>query len=227
MRLTRLFRSRGSTRPAARKAVRLSGRGVQKDPRLPLEQSRAIGEPWLSYCRWPGRRRAPSASGYRTNDAKALTALASVSALAMPAVAIAAAAPPDADAEILALRAEFVRLNDVYQPLNDAAWEKAEAFRDKFVESGFEAACEWAKATGCYYRDMALEQMSDELDEIVKRMIDLRPTTPGGIAAIAASLRDEALSSYWNEPVAERDCDVEVITRFLDALIEIGQTRAA
>jgi hypothetical protein len=160
-----------------------------------------------------------------TTRRAALTALASVPVLAIPAVAI--AAPSLADAEVLALRAEFMRLNDVYQPLNDAAWEKHVAVRDKFVESGFEAASKWAKATGCYYRDVALEQMSDDLDKIVKQIIDLRPTTPAGIAAIAASLREDALSSYWTKPVAERDCDVEVITRFFDALIETGLTRVA
>jgi hypothetical protein len=62
-----------------------------------------------------------------TTRRAALGALASASALTLPAVAIAAAAPPDADAEILGLRAEFVRLNDVYRPLNDAAWEEAVA----------------------------------------------------------------------------------------------------
>ena len=35
----------------------------------PLFRPPPSGEPWLSCCRWPGRRRAPSASGYRTNDA--------------------------------------------------------------------------------------------------------------------------------------------------------------
>ena len=41
------------------------------------------------------------------------------------------------------------------------------------------------------------------------------------------SLKEEPLETYWAEPEEDRDWDVMLLTRFLDALIEIGQTRAA
>jgi hypothetical protein len=92
----------------------------------------------------------------------ALGALFCASALTLPAVAIAAAAPPDADAEILALRAECVRLNDIYQSLNDAANEEAYAFRLKYEETGWDwkATSAWSKATAHYWGN---EDMGDKL----------------------------------------------------------------
>jgi hypothetical protein len=147
----------------------------------------------------------------------ALTALAGFPALAIPAVA--ATVAPSPDAEILALRAEFVRLHDLYLPLNEAAWEEAEAFRDKVEEAGWEAARAWSKATGRNGRNDELDQMGVKLSRLVERMLDLRPTTPAGIAAVAATLREDNLAHYWNKPARNRDYDVELVTRFIDGLI--------
>jgi hypothetical protein len=128
--------------------------------------------------------------------------------------------PPDTDAEILALRAEFVRLNDIYQPLNDAAWEECNAFRAKYEEIGWEAACAWSKATARYYSNDSVEQMGVELSRILERMLDLRPTTLAGIAATAATLMEDQLTHLWDEPENDRDWDIRMLTRFIDGLIE-------
>jgi hypothetical protein len=53
----------------------------------------------------------------------------------------------------------------------------------------------------------------------------LRPKTPSGVAVTAATLKDNSLSHYWNEPEEDRDFDVSLITRFLDGLIELGAVR--
>ena len=63
-----------------------------------------------------------------------------------------------------------------------------------------------------------------ELNRIVERMLDLGPTTLAGIAAAAATLRKDALSDCWDEPIADRDWKDEIVTRFIDMLIETGQT---
>jgi hypothetical protein len=154
----------------------------------------------------------------------ALTALAGVPALALPAAAIAAPSP---DAEILALRAEFVRLNDVFQPLNEVALDENDAFQVRIEAIGWEAACAWSQATGHEGRNVTIEQIGVELGRLVERMLDLGPTTVAGIAAVGATLREDALSDYWNEPVRDRDWDVQLVTRFIDGLIAAAEGRSA
>ena len=44
-----------------------------------------------------------------------------------------------------------------------------------------------------------------------------------GLAALAATMKEDALRGYWNKPDEDRDWDVVHITRFL---IEVGSTRA-
>jgi hypothetical protein len=58
-------------------------------------------------------------------------------------------------------------------------------------------------------------------------MIALRPKTLAGITAVAATLKDYAIREYWKEPVEDRDWDVEIITGFLDCLIELGRREEA
>jgi hypothetical protein len=144
---------------------------------------------------------------------------------AIPAVA--AIASPTPDAEILALRAEFVRLNDAYGPLNKEAWDESEAFLAMVEETGWAEACTWAAATGCDGRNDATERMSEDLARLVERMLALGPTTLAGIAAVAATLREDALDHYWKEPIAKRDWDVELVTQFIDALVVAGPGRGA
>jgi hypothetical protein len=47
-------------------------------------------------------------------------------------------------------------------------------------------------------------------------MIAVRPETLVGFAAQAATLKEFALSHYWNEPDSDMDLDVMFITRLLD-----------
>ena len=58
-------------------------------------------------------------------------------------------------------------------------------------------------------------------------MIALRPKTLAGLAALAATMKEDALYSYWNTPDEDRDWDVMLITRFLDGLIERGSVATA
>jgi hypothetical protein len=58
-------------------------------------------------------------------------------------------------------------------------------------------------------------------------MIALRPKTLAGIIAIARSLKEEALDTYWDEPDEDRDWDVMLVTRFIDGLIECGTPAVA
>ena len=46
-------------------------------------------------------------------------------------------------------------------------------------------------------------------------------------AAVAATLREDALDHYWKEPIAKRDWDVDLVTRFIDALVVAGPGRGA
>jgi hypothetical protein len=102
-----------------------------------------------------------------------------------------------------------------------------QAFRAKFEEVGWEAACAWAEEIGHDGHNKAVEQMGVELSRIVERMLDLGPTTLAGIAAVAATLREDALASYWEEPAQNRDWDVELVTRLIDALVVAGPGRPA
>jgi hypothetical protein len=57
-------------------------------------------------------------------------------------------------------------------------------------------------------------------ESIIERMIALRPKTPSAVAITAATLKENSLSHYWNEPEEDRDFDVRLITQFLDGLIQ-------
>lgn len=151
----------------------------------------------------------------------ALTALAGFPALAIPGVA--ATVAPSPDAEILALRAEFVRLNAMYMPLNDAAWEEADAFRARVEEDGWEAACAWADANGFDGRNEEHARLGWELSQLATRMLDVGPTSLAGIAAVAATLKEDLLVHYWAKPIKDRDYEVELVTKLIDALVVSGQ----
>ncbi len=128
-----------------------------------------------------------------TTRRAALTALAGVPALALPAVA--ATVAPSPDAEILALRAE----------------------------DGLEAACAWADANGFDGRNEEHERLGLEISQLSTRMLDVGPTTLAGIAAVAATLKEDLLVHYWAKPIKDRDYEVELVTKLIDALVVSGQ----
>jgi hypothetical protein len=46
-------------------------------------------------------------------------------------------------------------------------------------------------------------------------MIALGPKTPRGIAAVAATLKEDGLGGYWDEPDEDPDWSKMLVTRFL------------
>jgi hypothetical protein len=58
-------------------------------------------------------------------------------------------------------------------------------------------------------------------------VIALGPKTLERITAVAATLKDYPLSHHWKEPEEDRDWDVDILTGFLDGLIELGQRKEA
>jgi hypothetical protein len=129
-------------------------------------------------------------------------------------------ASDDNDAEILALYAEFERLWEAFLPVHDAATDSADIFHEKILSEGWETACAWATASGHNERVEEQNRLSAPLSRIIERMVALKPKTVAGIAAIAVVLRADALSSWWSKPERDRDWDIELVTRFLDGLIE-------
>jgi hypothetical protein len=112
----------------------------------------------------------------------ALTALASASALAIPAVAMAA---PDADAEILALGAEFDRLMAILGPLENTYKPLQLLYRGKVQEIGVDAADAWEKQSGFWAINDQVADVGLSMGSLVERMIALRPKTLAGVVATA------------------------------------------
>jgi hypothetical protein len=160
-----------------------------------------------------------------TTRRAALGALASASALALPAVAVAAATEPGADAEILALRLEFERLQAIRLPLKKTYRPQQLLFDEIGDERGWDAANAWGEQSGFWEINDQVADVDLSMGSLVERMIALRPKSLAGIIAIARSLKEEPLDTYWDEPDEDRDWDVMLVTRFLDVLIEIGQPR--
>ena len=91
-------------------------------------------------------------------------------------------------------------------------------------ESGHEAARVWSeKNIPWTLLDRQLEELDSRANVILERMVALRPRTLAGLAALAATMKEDALGSYWNKPDEDRDWDVMLITRFIDGLIEVGR----
>jgi hypothetical protein len=72
----------------------------------------------------------------------------------------------------------------------------------------------------------ALEAENVHADRIAEAMIALEPKTPRAIAAVAATLKEDGLGDYWDEPDEDTDWSKMLVTRFLDALIAGGPRRA-
>jgi hypothetical protein len=127
------------------------------------------------------------------------------------------------DAEVLALRAEFERMEVTRQPLTEQTNELSWQFTQMVRENGYETTRVWAEQSGFRSLENQLEALDSRANDIMEGMIALRPKTLAGLAALAATMKEDALSSYWNKPDEDRDWDVMLIARFLDGLIEVGQ----
>jgi hypothetical protein len=126
------------------------------------------------------------------------------------------------DAEVLALRAEFERLDMTRQSLIEPTNELWSPFTQMVRESGYETARVWGEQSSLFSLENQLDALDSRVNDIMEGMIALRPKTLAGLAALAATMKDDALSSYWNKPDEDRDWDVMLITRFIDGLIESG-----
>ncbi len=82
---------------------------------------------------------------------------------------------------------------------------------------------EWGKQSGFCALNTEIAALNEHAGGFAERMIALRPNTLAGIAAVAATLKDYALSFHWKEPEEDRDWDVEILTKFLDCLVGLGQ----
>jgi hypothetical protein len=65
-------------------------------------------------------------------------------------------------------------------------------------------------------------RLVDHCGEITQRMTKRRPKTLAGIAAMAATIKEDQ-SHFWKNPEEDRDWDILLVTRFLDGLIDLGQ----
>jgi hypothetical protein len=68
--------------------------------------------------------------------------------------------------------------------------------------------------------------LNERAGVLVEHMISLRPDTQAGITAVAASFKENQ-HHFWKELEADRDWDVELLTRFIDGLIECTPLEAA
>ncbi len=124
------------------------------------------------------------------------------------------------DAEVLALRAEFERLDMTRQSLIEPTNELSRPFTQMVRETGYETARVWGEQSGLVSLENQLDALNSRVNDIMEGMIALRPKTLAGLAALAATMKEDALRSYWNKPDEDRDWDVMHVTRFLDELIE-------
>jgi hypothetical protein len=137
-------------------------------------------------------------------------------ALSVPSIANAV----DEDAEVLALRAEFELLDATREPLIEQVDALSLSFTQRVREGGYKTALIWGEQSGFLSLEDQLEALDLRANDIMESMIALRPKTLAGLAALAATMKEDALRSYWNKPDEDRDWDVMLVTRFLDGLIE-------
>jgi hypothetical protein len=129
------------------------------------------------------------------------------------------------ESEIFALRVEHERLMAARAPLNRVCNDLSPSFSDVCRKEGWDAAVAWGEQNGQDEALRKLEEINVRDSTIAQEMIALRPKTPAGLAAVAATLKEWDLSHYWTKPDIDMDWDVMLITRFLDGLIELGQAQ--
>jgi len=130
------------------------------------------------------------------------------------------------DAEVFALRTEFERLIAARNPLAGAADGLGTTFNAMVRDKGYDAVTAWNKKVNLDPMLEALEALNVHANRIAEAMIALEPKTPRAIAAVAATLKEDGLGDYWDEPDEDTDWSKMLVTRFLDALIAGGPRRA-
>jgi hypothetical protein len=108
----------------------------------------------------------------------------------------ACAGAAEEDREILALRADFQRLQAMIDPLKKRHDPLQTAFYAIGKLNGFEGADKWAKESGFWAVNDEIADLNERAGILVERMILLRPKTPGGIAAVAASIKEDQ-THFW------------------------------
>ena len=151
----------------------------------------------------------------------ALTALAGVSALALPAGAVAAVVPSDAEAEILALAAEIERLNAlgeaIYAERVDPFEEKFNALLDDALLTVKQDRTKWNEAFAYSHgvgREAAVQgrqEVDDRAGSLWARMLAIPAATQAG--KIAKVRRPSSTfvhtADEWRGPAADLDWEKE------------------
>jgi hypothetical protein len=131
----------------------------------------------------------------------------------------------DKDHEILALRGEFQQLQQSCERLKKRHDPLESAYYAIGKLNGLKAREDWAQESGFWTVNTEISDLRSRASFLVERMILLRPQTPAGIAAVAASIKEDQ-SHFWKEPEERRDWDVSLITRFIDGLLDRGSSEA-
>ena len=154
---------------------------------------------------------------------RTLYALAGVPALAIPAIAIGAVAPPDADAELVALAAEVDRLcalNDdiraeriepfegIFQGLMDEALASQWSDPTNFLER-WDKAWEYSRESGREAGVDKVVEVEGQADRVWKRMTAIPAATQSGRAAKVRALLTHVCPSEWRGPKSDLDWDLE------------------
>jgi hypothetical protein len=127
----------------------------------------------------------------------------------------------EVDREILALRDEFWADHAKIMQMRPQ-WEALCAASGLiFKERGIDAAIEWEKNSGGRSVNDENNRLEERATNLVERMIELRPRTRAGIAAVAACFKADQ-DHLWKDPEPDRDWEVSLVTRFIDGLIECG-----
>ena len=105
------------------------------------------------------------------------------------------------------------------RPLEETADALYRSFEHTIRDDGFETARAWGNRVGLDPKLEEIEQIDRRAGHLIERMLELGPKTPASIAAVASALKEEVLDHLWDEPEADRDWDIELLTQFLDGLI--------
>lgn len=146
--------------------------------------------------------------------------------LAKRAAAKAHAPDGDADRELLTLHVEFQQIQADILPTKTRYEPLSVAYEAILKTHGHEAAKTWGHQSEFWTHNATMSDSDERATNLIERMIDLRPKTLAGIAAVAASLKEDQ-SHFWDETEKSRDWDILLVTKFIDALIECGAPAVA
>ncbi len=131
-----------------------------------------------------------------------------------------------AQREILALRAEFQQVQAAILPVRSQFEPLKFAFGVILQAKGYDSAKEWGSKSRYWSGVDEIAKLEERASHLTERMIALRPKTLSGIAAVAATIKEDQCH-FWKEPEKDRDWDVVLVTRFIDGLIELAQADLA